>query len=551
MSNGGITASGLYRLDTPAAPMPVMNYQPTNDFVGPPLPDNYQAPIFYQQPQITPQQFNNTGRLVDPTLLAQQGILGRQPVQYEPIIQPSTYQNFYANAQTMYPSVGGLLVPDYATKAQVFRQDFADAQAARDGEAGSVDATSTGDASSSVGGYGQSGLVGQDGGFVGDLGQGIDTPATQDVAFNVLAATENPVVQAAVPGAALANLAAGAYLDQQVSNINDSFNALDAGNTPGIATVSDNAGNVASFSTPGTVALSDANEFGGIATGLGIGDTGSTAPGAGGIADTGTVDVGGQTVSNTGTIAAQDAANFGPAFGLSPAPAPAPSASPLGGKSMGSLSGPSTGDSTGVTVSPVSDYGNVTGTPLGTLGEAGGIGSGVSVSPVGDYGSVVGTDLGLLGTNSGTGSGYGGGYAGDGVGAVGAAGGFAPGISGDTFGGEGDSADSAGGGGGAGGGGCVIATHAVAHGSFTPREKRKAVLWCTKTLHNRWWGETIRKGYRWHGNRAIAAGRAHEYYEEFRDFIRFATGAKRNTHTAKVFAWRSLQFFVTGLFLKG
>lgn len=511
MSNGGITASGLYRLDTPATPMPVMNYQPTNDFVGPPLPDNYQAPIFYQQPQITPQQFNNTGRLVDPTLLAQQGILGRQPVQYEPIIQPSTYQNFYANAQTMYPSVGGLLVPDYATKAQVFRQDFADTQA-RDGEAGSVDAPSTGDASSSVGGYGQSGLVGQDGGFVGDLGQGIDTPAAQDVAFNVLAATENPVVQAAVPGAALANLAAGAYLDQQVSNINDSFNALDAGNTPGIATVSDNAGNVASFSTPGTVALSDANEFGGIATGLGIGDTGSTAPGAGGIADTGTVDVGGQTVSNTGTIAAQDAANFGPAFGLSPAPAPAPapapSASPLGGKSMGSLSGPSTGDSTGVTVSPVGDYGNVTGTPLGPLG----------------------------------------GNAGD---AVGEAGGFAPGITGDTFGGEGDSADSAGGGGGAGGGGCVIATHAVAHGSFTPREKRKAVLWCTKTLHNRWWGETIRKGYRWHGNRAIAAGRAHEYYEEFRDFIRFATGAKRNTHTAKVFAWRSLQFFVTGLFLKG
>lgn len=172
---------------------------------------------------------------------------------------------------------------------------------------------------------------------------------------------------------------------------------------------------------------------------------------------------------------------------------------------------------------------------MGSLGSGGS--TGATTSPVSDYGTVTGTPIGPLGGNAGDG--------------VGAAGGFAPGITGDTFGGEGDSADSAGGGGGAGGGGCVIATHAVAHGSFTPREKRKAVLWCTKTLHNRWWGETIRKGYRWHGNRAIAAGNAHEYYEEFRDFIRFATGAKRNTHTAKVFAWRSVQFFVTGLFLKG
>jgi hypothetical protein len=111
--------------------------------------------------------------------------------------------------------------------------------------------------------------------------------------------------------------------------------------------------------------------------------------------------------------------------------------------------------------------------------------------------------------------------------------------------------DASAGGGGGGGGGCVIATHAVAHGSFTPREKKRAVVWCTRTLHNKWWGETIRKGYRWHGNRAIAAGKAHEYYDEFRDFIRFATGSKRNAHTAKVFAWRSVQFFVTGLFLKG
>ena len=108
-----------------------------------------------------------------------------------------------------------------------------------------------------------------------------------------------------------------------------------------------------------------------------------------------------------------------------------------------------------------------------------------------------------------------------------------------------------GGPGSAGSGGCVIATYAVANGNFTKREKQKAVVWCVKTLHSKWWGESIRRGYRFYGNRAINAGKAHEYYDEFRDFIRFATGTKRNTKTAKIFIWRSAQFFVTGLFVKG
>jgi hypothetical protein len=111
--------------------------------------------------------------------------------------------------------------------------------------------------------------------------------------------------------------------------------------------------------------------------------------------------------------------------------------------------------------------------------------------------------------------------------------------------------DSGGGGGGGGGdSGCVIATHAVNSGNFTKREKQKAVVWCVKTLHNRWWGESIRRGYRFYGNRAIKSGEAHQYYDEFRDFVRFATGTKRNAKTAKIFVWRSVQFFVTGLFLK-
>jgi hypothetical protein len=91
----------------------------------------------------------------------------------------------------------------------------------------------------------------------------------------------------------------------------------------------------------------------------------------------------------------------------------------------------------------------------------------------------------------------------------------------------------------------------VNSGAFTPREKKRAVVWCTRNLHNKWWGETIRRGYRYHGNKAIEAGRAHQYYDEFRDFIKFATGIKRTPKTARVFAWRCVQFFVTGLLVKG
>ena len=113
-----------------------------------------------------------------------------------------------------------------------------------------------------------------------------------------------------------------------------------------------------------------------------------------------------------------------------------------------------------------------------------------------------------------------------------------------------DEASSSDSGGGSSSSGCVIATHAVANGSFTPREKRKAVVWCTKTLHDKWWGEAIRRGYRFYGMRAINAGKAENYYEEFRDFVRFATGTKRTPKTAKTFIWRSVQFFVTGIFIK-
>ena len=109
------------------------------------------------------------------------------------------------------------------------------------------------------------------------------------------------------------------------------------------------------------------------------------------------------------------------------------------------------------------------------------------------------------------------------------------------------SSDSDDSGGGGGGGGCVIATHAVASGAYTHQTKREAVVWCMHNLHDKWWGEAIRRGYRYLGRRKIEQGKAHNHYEEFRDYIDFATGKKRTLKGALHFAARSVQFFVVGL----
>ena len=100
-------------------------------------------------------------------------------------------------------------------------------------------------------------------------------------------------------------------------------------------------------------------------------------------------------------------------------------------------------------------------------------------------------------------------------------------------------------------GGCVIATHAVSYGVFTQTEKAKAVIWCKQNLHNTWYGEAFRRGYRWHGNRAIAKGVKPTHYKEFNSFVNFVTGKKRTLKGSLTVCKRAVQFFVTGLFVKG
>jgi hypothetical protein len=109
-------------------------------------------------------------------------------------------------------------------------------------------------------------------------------------------------------------------------------------------------------------------------------------------------------------------------------------------------------------------------------------------------------------------------------------------------------------GGGGGGGGddddCVIATHAVASGGFNYQSKRQAVVWCMHNLHDKWWGEAIRRGYRTLGRKKIEQGKAAEHYEEFRRYIDFASGKKRTLRGAVTFTLRSAQFFVVGILNK-
>ena len=95
--------------------------------------------------------------------------------------------------------------------------------------------------------------------------------------------------------------------------------------------------------------------------------------------------------------------------------------------------------------------------------------------------------------------------------------------------------------------GCVVATHAVNSGAFTPAMKREAVVWCMKALHGKWWGEAVRRGYRHCGNKKIEQGKAREHYGEFRRYVDFASGKKRTLRGAFTFTFRTAQFFAIGL----
>ena len=98
---------------------------------------------------------------------------------------------------------------------------------------------------------------------------------------------------------------------------------------------------------------------------------------------------------------------------------------------------------------------------------------------------------------------------------------------------------------------CVIATHAVASGAFHTSDKANAIDWCKKNLHDKWWGETMRKGYRYLGRKHIANGTAETVYKEFKECIEWANGKRDFTFKiAARYYYRVAQTFIVGLFVK-
>ena len=122
--------------------------------------------------------------------------------------------------------------------------------------------------------------------------------------------------------------------------------------------------------------------------------------------------------------------------------------------------------------------------------------------------------------------------------------GFSPGSQSNS---PGNPANQNGGNENGGGGRGVIATHAVNSGAFTKDTKREAVRWCVKNLHRTWWGEAVRKGYRYYGQKAIEQGNAKNHYQEFKDYVAFGTGKRRTLKTGWTFVYRTVQFFLRGL----
>ena len=121
----------------------------------------------------------------------------------------------------------------------------------------------------------------------------------------------------------------------------------------------------------------------------------------------------------------------------------------------------------------------------------------------------------------------------------------------DSNGGYSDSDSDTGGTEDTGGGSmCVIATHGISTGGFTPMEKAKAELWCQRTYHGKWYGEAFRRGYRAWGIKHINNGTAPQVYQEFKDFVSCGRGIKKGFKLKLHYYLRTLHLFITGLFIK-
>jgi hypothetical protein len=94
---------------------------------------------------------------------------------------------------------------------------------------------------------------------------------------------------------------------------------------------------------------------------------------------------------------------------------------------------------------------------------------------------------------------------------------------------------------------CVIASHAISTGSFSNLDRARAIVYCKRKYHGKWYGEMFRKGYQHLGKKAIERGDAADHYDEFKDFVAVGRGHKSDLKTRLNFYRRTAQFFLTGL----
>ena len=97
---------------------------------------------------------------------------------------------------------------------------------------------------------------------------------------------------------------------------------------------------------------------------------------------------------------------------------------------------------------------------------------------------------------------------------------------------------------------CVIATHGIKTGGFSPLEKAKAEIWCKKKYHDKFFGEAFRRGYRNAATKAVERGEAAKYYNEFKDFVAYGRGRKKGWKLAINYYYRTFSFIINGLLIK-
>ena len=80
-------------------------------------------------------------------------------------------------------------------------------------------------------------------------------------------------------------------------------------------------------------------------------------------------------------------------------------------------------------------------------------------------------------------------------------------------------------------------------------DRARAIAYCKKKYHGKWYGELFRKGYQYLGRKAIERGDAENHYGEFKDFVSFGRGQRTDWRTRLNFYKRTAQFIFVGAWL--